>query len=254
MGFIVLVAVIAVPLLLLQILAPRGVWRATEAWKFRNPDANEPSDAAYAMSRIGAVFGLIGLIVAGVIFYDLDQDVKEREREAQAEAERTLEIPNPTYESPTPQTTDLGPGTVLGYRYPSELTLEIVMLEGPRQGFDSCTTGVSVHEHTNAIVVESSRTFTDYDFDGTAPDAAAVCSDEKPATATRKLDHPVGGRPILTAAPFGDPAKYGLVLGPRSGATPLAEVPEPGVVEPQHPVRVDPAWKRVPLLAPESDQ
>ncbi|WP_336470697.1 DUF6199 family natural product biosynthesis protein [Mycolicibacterium peregrinum] len=37
--------------------APRGIWWATQSWKFRNPEANEPSDTAYGMTRVGGVSG-----------------------------------------------------------------------------------------------------------------------------------------------------------------------------------------------------
>jgi hypothetical protein len=54
MGFGIVVLLICVPLSFLMWFKPRELWRATESWKFRNPDANEPSDFAYRLSAIGA--------------------------------------------------------------------------------------------------------------------------------------------------------------------------------------------------------
>jgi hypothetical protein len=49
---------------IMHIVAPEKVWRFTEAWKYRNPEANEPSDISYAMQRVsGAVMVGIGLWV-----------------------------------------------------------------------------------------------------------------------------------------------------------------------------------------------
>ncbi|MEV0670691.1 DUF6199 family natural product biosynthesis protein [Mycobacterium sp. NPDC050441] len=33
--------------------APRRIWWATQSWKFRHPEANEPSDTAYGMTQAG---------------------------------------------------------------------------------------------------------------------------------------------------------------------------------------------------------
>ena len=30
-------------------VAPREMWRITQGWRYKDPEANEPSDAAYVM-------------------------------------------------------------------------------------------------------------------------------------------------------------------------------------------------------------
>jgi hypothetical protein len=45
MGLGIVVLLIGIPLSFLMWFKPRKLWRATESWKFRNPDANEPSDS-----------------------------------------------------------------------------------------------------------------------------------------------------------------------------------------------------------------
>ncbi|MEZ5210656.1 DUF6199 family natural product biosynthesis protein [Gordonia sp. (in: high G+C Gram-positive bacteria)] len=253
MGFFILVLFIAVPLALWGIIDPKGAWRATESWKFKNPDANEPSEAAYAMSRIGGVFALVMLVIGGVMLYNVSRDASSRR------ADSTSPGTVPSYQSPEIRSLhkDLGAGTLVGYRYPSELTLEFVVLDsGRRSGFPapSCDTGVSVYEHTNAIVVEVTRSAhvtTWSDEADVQPQLEHACDGvvEKPSTIRRQFDKPLGGRPILTAAPMVDPATVGLAYAGRP-AQPLEEVAKPGVKQPLRPVTIDPAWQPVPLLAP----
>jgi hypothetical protein len=44
-------------------ISPRTQWNTLSAWQYRNPEANEPSDTAYAVTRVLNVIGLIGVIV-----------------------------------------------------------------------------------------------------------------------------------------------------------------------------------------------
>jgi hypothetical protein len=60
------IAAIAAVLALWAVVAPRSQWRAMQSWAFRNPEANEPSDAAYALTRLGGVVVLV-LLGVGVV-------------------------------------------------------------------------------------------------------------------------------------------------------------------------------------------
>lgn len=53
-------------LALWTLISPGSVYWALTAWQYKDPDANEPSDAAYMMSRIGALITLIVLVAFGV--------------------------------------------------------------------------------------------------------------------------------------------------------------------------------------------
>ncbi|GEE01838.1 hypothetical protein nbrc107696_22840 [Gordonia spumicola] len=245
MGFLIVLGVIAVGLFLWQVIDPRGAWRATESWKFRNPDANEPSDTAFAMARVGGVVGIVGLAVAGAMMYGATRSADDPSDGRPARPAYSV----PTYSPPTYRSFDLGPGTVVGYRYPSELTVELVVLDADSQPRIVCSTDVDVYEHTNAVVVRVARSLAD--FRGRTEPDPDDCTESSPTTVTRALAHPIGDRPILTAAPVVDAASVGLRPGPRVRPTPLVEVPAPGVVQPQHPVRIDPSWRPVPLLAAE---
>lgn len=55
--------------LLWSVIDPKGMWRTTASWQFRNPEANEPSESAYAFARICSLVGLVGVLaMAGMIF------------------------------------------------------------------------------------------------------------------------------------------------------------------------------------------
>jgi hypothetical protein len=70
MGFGIVVLLIGVPLSFLTWFKPRELWRATESWKFRNPEANEPSDFAYRLGAIGTTAGTALLAVLAFTWPD----------------------------------------------------------------------------------------------------------------------------------------------------------------------------------------
>jgi hypothetical protein len=53
--------VMGVVLLLPVAIAPKATWWLFEAWKYNNPDANEPSDQAYFWMRIESIYSIAGL-------------------------------------------------------------------------------------------------------------------------------------------------------------------------------------------------
>lgn len=46
---------IFVPLGLVMIFKPKPMWWALSSWKFKNPEANEPSEAGYLMTRLSGI-------------------------------------------------------------------------------------------------------------------------------------------------------------------------------------------------------
>lgn len=67
MGVAILCLVIGIPLGLVMLCKPKQIWWATQSWKFKNPEANEPSEAGYGMSALGG----LGVIVAAIILASL---------------------------------------------------------------------------------------------------------------------------------------------------------------------------------------
>lgn len=50
-------------------LSPRTAWRVVEAWQYRDPEANEPSDLAFAISRVASIVLLVvgaGMVVTAI--------------------------------------------------------------------------------------------------------------------------------------------------------------------------------------------
>ncbi len=83
---LVLILLPLVALLLWGTISPKSQWQSLQAWRYRDPEANEPSDTAYAMTRVGSVLGLVGLLVVGLIFGGTYY-----QHRAQAKAEAELE-------------------------------------------------------------------------------------------------------------------------------------------------------------------
>ena len=82
LGF--LMAVVAA-MALWNVLSPRSVWASLSAWRYRDPEANEPSDAAFTVSRIASLVGLVACVVVAVIAFQAasENDGTRQQREYQ---------------------------------------------------------------------------------------------------------------------------------------------------------------------------
>ena len=60
------VVVGALMVLFAVVVNARKWWRATEAWRYRDPDANEPSDAWFVSWRAAIVLAGVALVVLGL--------------------------------------------------------------------------------------------------------------------------------------------------------------------------------------------
>jgi hypothetical protein len=59
--------ILGVVALLLACVNQRRLWRATTGWRYRRPEAVEPSDAAMTLSRVGLVLVAVFLIVVPIL-------------------------------------------------------------------------------------------------------------------------------------------------------------------------------------------
>ncbi|KAA0086435.1 hypothetical protein CIW52_00335 [Mycolicibacterium sp. P9-64] len=118
MGFAIVVLLIGVPLTALMWFKPRALWRATESWKFRDPEANEPSDFAYRLSAIGTAAGTALLTVMALTWPDsVDTASTSKTSTTSAYSSRTsttLALPPPTAFMPPPGMTR-GSLPMIGY-------------------------------------------------------------------------------------------------------------------------------------------
>lgn len=103
--------------LVASVVAPRRVWWATVAWRYADPAANEPSDEAFAATRVVSVLALV-VVVAGAIWFGWNDYTLRHDDEnwSRQQYERCLEENQPLTETPF---VPLAPGQTA---YPSEDT------------------------------------------------------------------------------------------------------------------------------------
>ncbi|PEG58028.1 hypothetical protein H5U98_21980 [Mycolicibacterium boenickei] len=91
-----------------MVAGPKGIWWATQSWKFRHPEANEPSDLSYGMTRASGVLLIcLALVMGSVVISDsLSMSAAEkREQEAEAQqkaAEKGVQLDDGTSSSQPP--------------------------------------------------------------------------------------------------------------------------------------------------------
>lgn len=112
----IIILLVGVPLGLIMLFKPREVWRASEGWKFRDPDANEPSDVSYALNGLGV---LGGSLVCAVIFFatsSMDTSAATSSTSATRVSYPSYTYtppPKPPFTAPPPQ--DRGALPMIGY-------------------------------------------------------------------------------------------------------------------------------------------
>lgn len=124
MGVGILVIVVGVSVGAFMAAAPKRMWWVTESWKFKDPEANEPSDTAYGLTRTAGVFvSIVALCLGGSLISD-DRDAKQRHeaQEKQRAAEAAFVVPPPENRGPLP---------VVGYfakKFPKGLEITVYYL------------------------------------------------------------------------------------------------------------------------------
>jgi hypothetical protein len=66
-ALLLILCLVVLPLTLWTILDPRSLWRITASWQYRNPKANEPSEAGYLVQRLAGVV-LLALTIFMIVF------------------------------------------------------------------------------------------------------------------------------------------------------------------------------------------
>ncbi|WP_066903548.1 DUF6199 family natural product biosynthesis protein [Mycolicibacterium houstonense] len=124
MGTGILVIVVGVLAGAVMVAWPRRLWWVTESWKFKNPEANEPSDTVYGLTRAGGVgLVIVALFLGGsIISDDLSAKRKREAEQAQAAVEAAFVAPAPENRGPLP---------VIGYftqKFPKSLRVTVYYL------------------------------------------------------------------------------------------------------------------------------
>lgn len=86
MGFVYCSLVLVGLLMLWMVISPRSMWETLSAWQYKNPEANEPSEASFAMQRVAGVFGLVVMLVLGLFLAGTAEE-SERNRQEQRYAD-----------------------------------------------------------------------------------------------------------------------------------------------------------------------
>ncbi len=73
LALVLILCLVALPLALWTVLDPRSVWRVTASWQFRDPKANEPSEAGYVVQRIAGAVTVVLIIVMIVMLVSLSE-------------------------------------------------------------------------------------------------------------------------------------------------------------------------------------
>ena len=116
----------------------REMWRIMQGWQYKNPEANEPSDAAYAMQRISAIVAIVISIVALVLNQKAASEQREKDSRALEGSQKEVreELGYPEFARRTREVFGV-PGSEVVIRYPRENSLRKESLDKIEGGLAS---------------------------------------------------------------------------------------------------------------------
>lgn len=207
MGWIILGSLIVIPLAIWGIVNPRSQWQTLSAWQYRHPEANEPSDAAYALARFGSLLSLGAWIVMLVMVVDLANDAQQPRAAASSSSYgATRTIPR------VPRPVELGALPVAGYyRSASDRSIGIVVRTGTNPWF--CRpVGRVVAENARQVEVAAVLEVTPLGDDD--PNDQCSRATDTPVSVRALLKQPLGKRTVVTRGPSVDAAGRIQTAGP----------------------------------------
>ncbi|HEY3504079.1 MAG TPA: hypothetical protein VGN37_15005 [Actinocatenispora sp.] len=77
--------------------APRNMWRTLASWRHKDPPANEPSGAAFALLRLVGATIVVTMVVAGIMLADA---VAGADDDGRAAYQDCVEMHQPLTEAP----------------------------------------------------------------------------------------------------------------------------------------------------------
>jgi hypothetical protein len=142
LGFIGLGLLAALAVWLL--VSPKSVYWTLHAWTHRNPEANEPSDAAYAFWRVGA--GLALVIFVGMGWWLASAAIEDGQRAASVRDCETELLPALRDDVPAVDPTD---ADMQRFADENDLTIDSLSV-GPSAGSDEEGISLSVYTFSDA--------------------------------------------------------------------------------------------------------
>jgi hypothetical protein len=114
----ILVLLIGIPIGVWLFRNPDKLWWATESWKYKNPEANEPSETAYGMSSLSGVLVIVASIVVALLAFTNGSSNDDDAPPQSATTTTTRNPPARTGSSSRPQYRGALP--IVGYRLTQE--------------------------------------------------------------------------------------------------------------------------------------
>ena len=81
MGVAIFFLVLAAVFALWGLISPEGMWNATQSWRFKDPEANRPSEAQHAMTRVGSGICLVAVAIMIPTLVQLDKSNQRQQEE-----------------------------------------------------------------------------------------------------------------------------------------------------------------------------
>lgn len=237
-GLAILCLVIGIPLGLFMLLRPKKIWWATESWKYKDPEANEPSEAGYGMQAIGGLFVIVAAIILAGLAWSTERDTAAAEAEQKKKDDWDKAVA--AYQPPPPE--NRGPLPIIGYVEKPQgssprVSLEVFYLQPPNvfsgdikrlgvpKGWYQCVTRVGGYapRGVNPVPVRANLSWEpDVPHDGSA--ASDNCNTRDIGRSNEMKSETVDvdpGTGLITDSPIAD--AHGTVLLP---AKPGNQVPK----------------------------
>ncbi len=63
------------------LISPVGMWNATQSWRFKNPEANRPSEAQHTMTRVGSGICLVSVAILIPSLIQMNKQTQRQQEE-----------------------------------------------------------------------------------------------------------------------------------------------------------------------------
>lgn len=229
MALAILCLVIGIPLGLFMLLRPRKIWWATESWKYKDPEANEPSEAGYGMQALGGLFVILAAVILAGLAWSTERDKVAAEAEQKKKDDWDKAVA--AYQPPPPE--NRGPLPIIGYVEEAKgqsprVDYEVYYLQPPNifsgdikslgtpKGWYQCVTRVTENapQGVDPVPVQANLSWEPDvpQVDSAASDACTTRDIARSSEIKSETVYVDPGTELITDSPIADP--HGTVLVP----------------------------------------
>ncbi|WP_051571052.1 DUF6199 family natural product biosynthesis protein [Cryptosporangium arvum] len=200
---------VLVALALWAVIAPRQQWWLLTAWRYRDPDANEPSDLAYHLTRAAGVGTIVVVLVLGWQLIDFERSPEKAAADARAARAERFGVSSARLTSAPPAVANSSLGRVPLLRYAtvgdsSDSADLLAGLGTVPPGTNLIVAVDGAHEARTMTVAETASSVTVTLHGGCSPTAPRIiCDPADPVTARSRPLPPVRLFPVTLARPLG---------------------------------------------------